>query len=95
MLVENGNCLLYFATLWQCGGPEDGAVCTETCRRAWINTENKGEGRGKVHLITGYEGPEVEYSISSLSLTSALDGSGWSTPRPGRFNLGKDPVPTM
>jgi len=26
----------------------------------------------------------------NISLTSALDGSGWSTPRPGRFTPGKD-----
>jgi hypothetical protein len=31
----------------------------------------------------------------ALSLTSALDGGGWLTPRPGRFNLGKDPVPIV
>jgi len=31
--------------------------------------------------------------ISTLSLTSALDGSGSLTPRPGRFTPGKDPVP--
>ena len=30
---------------------------------------------------------------STLSLTSALDG--WSTPRPGRFTPGKDPVPIV
>ena len=28
--------------------------------------------------------------ISTLSLTSAIDGGGWSTPRPGRFIRGKD-----
>jgi hypothetical protein len=50
----------------------------------------------KVHLITGHEGPEVEYRYSStLSLTSAIDGDGWSTPRPGRFIPGKDPVPIV
>ena len=27
---------------------------------------------------------------STLSLTSALDGGGWLTPRPGRFNPGKE-----
>ena len=32
---------------------------------------------------------------STLSLTSALDGDGWSTPRPGRFTPGKDPVPIV
>jgi hypothetical protein len=31
---------------------------------------------------------------STLSLTSALDGGGWSTPRTGRFTPGKDQVPT-
>jgi hypothetical protein len=31
---------------------------------------------------------------STLSLTSALDGSGWLTPRPGRFTpKERDPVP--
>jgi hypothetical protein len=36
------------------------------------------------------------YSDSSiLSLTSALDEGGWSTPRPGRFIPGKDPVPIV
>ena len=32
---------------------------------------------------------------STLSLTSALDGDWWSTPRPGRFTPGKDPVPIV
>ena len=30
---------------------------------------------------------------STLSLTSALDGDWWSTPLPGRFTPGKDPLP--
>jgi len=29
----------------------------------------------------------------TLSLTSTLNGGGWSSPRLGRFSLGKDPVP--
>jgi hypothetical protein len=37
---------------------------------------------------------EKRYS-STLSLTSALYGGGLSTPRPGRFTSGKDPVPTV
>jgi hypothetical protein len=50
--------------------------------------------KGKVHPITGHEGPEVEYRYSStLPLTSALDGGGWSTPRPGCFIPGEDLVP--
>jgi len=41
--------------------------------------------------IRGHEGPEggVGYG-STLSLTSALDGGGWSTSRPGRFTPGKE-----
>jgi hypothetical protein len=31
----------------------------------------------------------------TLSFASALDGDGWSTPRPGRFTPGKDPVPIV
>jgi hypothetical protein len=34
------------------------------------------------------------YSFN-LSLTSALDGDGWSTPRFRRFSPGKDPVPII
>jgi len=38
----------------------------------------------------------VEYwYISTLSLTSALDGSDWSMPRPGQFTHGKDTVPIV
>jgi hypothetical protein len=31
----------------------------------------------------------------TLSLTSALHGSGWSTPRPYKFSLEIDPVPII
>jgi hypothetical protein len=52
--------------------------------------------KGKCHPITGYEGTEGEERYSStLSLTSALDGGGWSTPRPGRFIPGNDLVPIV
>ena len=49
----------------------------------------------KVNLRTAHEGPKGEKIYSSLSLTSALDEGEWSAPRPGRFTLGKDPVPTV
>ena len=40
----------------------------------------------KFHPRSGNEGPEGEERCSStLSLTLALDGGGWLTPRPGRF----------
>ena len=32
---------------------------------------------------------------STLPATSALDGGGWSTPRPGCFSPGKDSVPIL
>ena len=52
--------------------------------------------KGKVLPRTGHEGPEGEQSYSStLSLTSELDGGGWSTQRPGRFTPGNDPVPIV
>jgi hypothetical protein len=55
-----------------------------------------GKGKGKVQPRTGHEGPEGEYMYSTtLSLTSALDGGGWPTPRPGRFTPGNDPVPIV
>ena len=44
-----------------------------------------------MHPMTGREGPEGEYKYScTISLTSALDGGAWLTPRPGRFTPGKD-----
>jgi len=55
-----------------------------------------GKGKGKVHPRTGHEGSEGEWRyIATLSLTSVLDGGGWSTPRPVRFTYGKDPVPIV
>ena len=38
---------------------------------------------------------KISYHSSTLSLTSALDGGGWSTPRTGRFTPGKDTVPIV
>jgi hypothetical protein len=56
----------------------------------------KGEGKGTVHPRTGHESPEGELMYSStFALTLALDGSGWSTSRPGRFIPGKGPVPNV
>ena len=33
--------------------------------------------------------------ISTLPSTSMLDEGVWSTPRPGRFTPGKDPIPIV
>ena len=43
--------------------------------------------------ITDYEGPEGEVYSSTLPLTSALDGGGWSTPRSADLLPGKDRYP--
>jgi len=53
-------------------------------------------GKGKVHPRTGHKGPEgKKMDSSTFSLTSAIDGGGRSTPYPGRFTPGKDPVPSV
>ena len=52
---------------------------------------NNNNNNNKVHPTTGHEGPEGETRYSStLSFTSALDGCGWSTPRPGPFTPRKE-----
>jgi len=50
--------------------------------------------KDKMHPRTGHEGLVGEWKYSyTLSLTSAAMGvSGWSTPRPGCFTPGNDPV---
>jgi hypothetical protein len=56
-----------------------------------VKLKNTQTGKGKVHPTAGHEGPEVEKRYNSnISLTSALEGGGWSTPRPGRFTPGKE-----
>jgi hypothetical protein len=43
----------------------------------------------RVKPIPGHEGPERTRYSSTLSLTSALDGGAWLTPRPSHFTAGK------
>jgi hypothetical protein len=45
--------------------------------------------------FTGPQYQKVEKHCSILSLTSAPDGGGWSTPCPDRFTPAKDPVPIV
>ena len=52
-------------------------------------------GKGKVHPRTGLEGPEGSRGISTVSLTSAINGGGWLTPRLGRFTPRNDSVPIV
>jgi hypothetical protein len=50
-----------------------------------------GKCTGKGHPRTVHQDPEGEQMYSStLPSTSALDGGGWSTTRPGRFIPGKE-----
>jgi hypothetical protein len=48
------------------------------------------------HFVTGLKWPRgwIEVWLYPF-LTSALEGGGCSVPRPGRFTLGKDPVPIV
>ena len=47
--------------------------------------------QGKVRPGTGHERPKGKQRYSStLSLTSALDGDGWLTPRPSSFTPEKE-----
>jgi hypothetical protein len=52
----------------------------------------KAKARFTLEQATKAKWGEYRYR-STLSLTSVLVGGAWSTPRPGRFNPGKDPVP--
>jgi len=49
-----------------------------------------------VYPRTSHEGPEGKLMyISTLFLTSALDGGGWSALCPGHITAGKDTVPII
>ena len=51
--------------------------------------EMNEKGKGKVQPRRDHEGPQGEHRYSStISLTSVLDGGGWSTPLPGHFTPG-------
>jgi len=48
-------------------------------------------GKGKIHA--GQATRAQRQSSFTVSLTLALEGDGWSTPHPGHFTTGTDPVP--
>jgi len=50
------------------------------------------KGKLEVHHRTSHEGPEGR-SINTLSLTSELDGGGWSRSRPSRIPRGRTRYP--
>ena len=67
---------------------------------SWFITEYKHSlthiGKDKVHTTIGNEGPEVEYMyISTLSLTSALNGVGGQRHAPAALPPRKNPVPAV
>jgi len=51
----------------------------------------KDLGKGKIHPRQATRAQRQ--SSFTVSLTLALEGDGWSTPRLGRFTTGTDPVP--
>jgi len=52
------------------------------------------KGKGKFHRVTGHEDPEEKQRCgSTFSVISAVDGSGWSAPRPDQFTPKKRSVP--
>ena len=50
------------------------------------------EGKGKIHPRTGHEGPEGSRGITTLPLTSALDGVDGQRHAPANLPLGKRPI---
>ena len=56
-------------------------------KELWVNVKRQSSPYTRPRRPRG--GVDVR---STLSLTSALDGGGWSTPRSGRFAPGKDLV---
>jgi len=61
-----------------------------------LHSRGKGKGKDKFLLVTGHEGPEVEYRYSStLSLTSGLDRLGGQRHAPAALPPEKDPLSTV
>ena len=56
-----------------------------------VKAQYLNKGKDKVRRRTGHEGPEGELRRSyTLSLTSVLDGGGYSKPHSGRCTSGKN-----
>jgi len=84
------NCVVFYHLLSSRNDIFLSAFIIRDRKRIYVNN-NKGKGKGKVHPITGHEGPEGSRGIAILFNLVARWG-GWSTPRPGLFTPGKDPV---
>jgi len=55
----------------------------------------RGIGFKLVKVKVNFTLEQTTKAQRGVCLTSALDGGGWSTSRPGRFTPGKDPVPIV
>jgi hypothetical protein len=93
-MYSNGDklgrtCAFYdtiFSMVW-------GVVCMKNVRKkaGLYLAVHKVKDRGKIHPTTSHEGSDGKQRYSSNhSLTSALDGGGWLTPRPSRFIPGNE-----
>jgi hypothetical protein len=63
------------------------------CSHLYFDLTNLG---GMIIKFTEEQATKAQRGVrisTALSLISSLYGGGWSTPRPGRFTPGKDPVP--
>ena len=89
---------MYFGTvvqlrvlLYKCTLPLSRCCCVRAHGRLRTVATGKGKGKGKGLPKTSHVGPEGEQMYSStVPSTSALDGDGWSAPRPGRFTHDKE-----
>jgi hypothetical protein len=55
-----------------------------------VSIQRVHKGKGKVYPRTGHEGPDGVAEVKLYSfLKLGIEWGGWSTPRPGRFTLGK------
>jgi hypothetical protein len=54
----------------------------------FFNVKPGRKGKGQVRPRTGHEGPEEVWLYSFFNICARW--GGWSTPRPGRFTLGKE-----
>ena len=69
----------------------DGRIILRWIFRKW----DVGAWTGSNWLKMGIGGGHLYKYSCTLSLTSALDVGGWSTPGPGRFTPEQDPVPIV
>ena len=60
-----------------------------------IKGKGKDKRKGKGHPITGHEFTEGSRGIALHFLQLGARWGGWSTPFPGCFTPGKEPVPTV